>query len=107
LVIEGEEENEVSEVIKTVVEDLASELRRSFDYYKAQSREKVIHKIFLAGGTAYLQNIDVFLANELGIEVILSEPLDYLEIGVNDEEELRDHALELSAAIGLAIRDVM
>jgi len=107
LVIEGEEENEASEVIKTVVEDLASELRRSFDYYKAQSREKVIHRIFLSGGTAYLENLDVFLANELGIEVILAEPLDYLEVAVDDEEELRDHALELSAAIGLAVRDVM
>jgi len=107
LVIEGEEENEVSEVIKTVVEDLASELRRSFDYYKAQSREKVIHKIFLLGGTAYLQNIDVFLANELGIEVILAEPLEYMEIAVENEEDLREHSLEFSAAIGLAIRDIM
>lgn len=107
IVVEGEEENEVSEVIRTVIEDLASEIRRSFDYYKAQSREKVIHKIFLTGGTAYLRNIDVFLANELGIEVVFAEPLSGMTIGVDNEEELREHELELSAAIGLAIRDIV
>ncbi|MDD2717280.1 MAG: type IV pilus assembly protein PilM [Candidatus Wallbacteria bacterium] len=107
IITEGEEENEVSEVIRTVVEDLSSEIRRSFDYYKAQQRQKVIHKIFLSGGSAYLRNIDVFLANELGIEVVVSDPLMSVDIGVSDESGLREHALELSAAIGLALREMM
>ncbi|MDD5091734.1 MAG: type IV pilus assembly protein PilM [Candidatus Wallbacteria bacterium] len=104
---EGGDENEVSEVIRTVVEDLASEIRRSFDYYKAQYRQKVIHKILLSGGSAYLRNIDVFLANELGIEVVLCNPLAGVQLAVSDEEGAQAHALELAAAIGLAVRELV
>lgn len=107
IMTDGEEENEVSEVIRTVVEDLASEIRRSFDYYKAQWRQKIIHKIFLSGGTAYLRNIDVFLANELGIEVITADPLMSVDIAVSDESGVREHAMELSAAVGLALRELI
>lgn len=104
---DGGEENEVSEVIRTVVEDLASEIRRSFDYYKAQHRQKLIHKIFLSGGTAYLRNIDIFLANELGIEVMISDPMYGVDLAVADEEGFMSHSLELSAAVGLALRELV
>lgn len=99
--------NEVSEVIRTSIEELASEIRRSFDFFKAQTRQRSIDKIILTGGSAKLKNLDVFLANELGIEVEVCDAFRELSIAVPNAEELEEFKLELTAAIGLALREVM
>ncbi|MGM0606959.1 MAG: type IV pilus assembly protein PilM [Candidatus Muiribacteriota bacterium] len=105
--IEESDRNEISDVINTIVEELASEIRRSFDFFKAQSREKQIDRIILTGGTAKLANIDVFLANELGIEVVQAEPYEALSVNVPNAEQLEDYQQELTAALGLALREVV
>lgn len=105
--VEEGEENEVSEVVRTIIEELASEIRRSFDYYKAQYRESGIDKIILTGGSSKLRNIDLFLANELGVEVELGDPLADLEVELADQEELQEKLLELTVSIGLSLRGVV
>lgn len=105
--IEESDRNEVSDVINTIIEELVSEIRRSFDFFKAQSRERQIDKIILTGGTSKLPNIDVFLANELGIEVDFADPFGELGVSVPNMEELEDYKQELTAAIGLALREVV
>lgn len=104
---EGGENNDVSEVVRSIIEELASEIRRSFDYYKAQHREQTINRILLSGGTAKLKNLDVFLANELGIEVEKANPLAGITANVPNVDQLNDHLLELTAALGLALREVL
>ncbi len=104
---EGGENNDVSEVVRSIIEELASEIRRSFDYYKAQHREQTINRILLSGGTAKLKNLDVFLANELGIEVEKANPMNGIAANVANADQLNDHLLELTAAIGLALREVI
>ena len=99
--------SEISEVVRTIVEELAAEIRRSFDYYKAQYREQTIHKILLTGGSARLRNIDSYFANELGIEVTLGNPLEGIVANVPNPEQLQEHMLELTAAIGLALREAV
>ncbi|HOD39403.1 MAG TPA: type IV pilus assembly protein PilM [Candidatus Wallbacteria bacterium] len=104
---EDSEDNDVSEVVRSIIEELASEIRRSFDYYKAQHREHTINRILLSGGTAKLKNLDVFLANELGVEVEKANPLEGIVANVANVDQLNEHLLELTAAIGLALREVM
>jgi type IV pilus assembly protein PilM len=100
-------DSEISEVVKTIIEDLASEISRSFDYYKAQFREQMIHRILLTGGTAKLPNIDNYFANELGVEVELGDPTFGLVSTVANPDQLQEHLLELPAAIGLALREAV
>jgi len=107
LIVMEEEENEVSEVVRTIIEELSSEIRRSFDYFKAQHRESNITKIILSGGTSRLKNLDIFLANELGVEVELGDPLQGLEIAIEDQETLYEHLMELTVGIGLALKGVV
>ncbi|MCK9223543.1 MAG: type IV pilus assembly protein PilM [Candidatus Muirbacterium halophilum] len=105
--IEESDRNEVSDVINTIIEELVSEIRRSFDFFKAQSREKQIDKIILTGGTSKLPNIDAFLANELGIEVEFADPFVDLGVSVPNMDELEEYKQELTAAIGLGLREVV
>lgn len=105
IVNEGET-NELGEVIRPEIEDLATEIRMSFDYFKAQSREPVIHRIILTGGTANLPNFNAFLMNELGVDVDLGNPLENISVTVPDTEGLYNNLQQYAVAIGLALRGV-
>lgn len=99
-------DNEISEVIQGTVEELGSEIKRSFDYYKAQSRETMIHRIILSGGSANLGGFSTYLMNEIGADVNLGNPLEGIAINVEDTEELYNNLQQFTVAIGLALRGV-
>lgn len=98
--------NEIAEVIQGTVDELASEIRRSFDYFKAQSREPMIHKIILSGGSANLGGFSTYLMNELGVDVNIGNPLEGIAVVVPDTEELYNNLQQFTVAIGLALRGV-
>lgn len=99
--------NEIAEVVKTTVEELASEIRRSFDYYKAQSREPLIHRIILSGGTSNLKSFNTYLSNELGVDVYMGNPLEGIAVTAPDPDELYNNLQQFTVAIGLALRGVV
>ena len=98
--------SEISEVIQGTVDELASEISRSFDYFKAQSREPMIHKIILSGGSANLNGFSTYLMNELGVDVQVGNPLEGISINVNDADDLYNNLQQFTVAIGLALRGV-
>lgn len=102
--LEGNEDEEFNDVVHTTVEEIAGEIRRSFDYYKAQHREPVIHRVFLTGGTAKLKDIDVLLSNELSVEVELADPSYGLMKDLENPELFEENLQEYAVAIGLALR---
>jgi type IV pilus assembly protein PilM len=107
LVLEDDSSEEIDEIIRANVEEITTQIRRTFDYYKAQSRETEIHKIILSGGTSKMQNIDEFICNDLGIEVIIGNPLDNIEIAVEDPTLIDENKEALTTAIGYALREVV
>ena len=102
--LEGNEDQEFSDVVHTTVEEIAGEIRRSFDYYKAQHRESVIHRVFLTGGTAKLKDIDVLLSNELSVDVEIADPSYGLLKDMENPELFEENLQEYTVAIGLALR---
>lgn len=98
--------NEIADVVKNTVEELASEIRRSFDYFKAQSREPLIHKIILSGGGANLKSFNTYLSNELGVDVYMGNPLEGINVTVPDTDMLYNNLQQFTVAIGLALRGV-
>jgi type IV pilus assembly protein PilM len=102
--LDGSEDQEFSDVIHTTVEEIAVEIRRSFDYYKAQHREPVIHRVILTGGTAKLKDIEVLLSNELSVDVEVGDPSYGLLRDMDSEELFEENLQEYGVAIGLALR---
>lgn len=104
--LEGAEDGnrEFTEIVQTTIEELAGEIRRSFDYFKAQTREPLIHRVILTGGTSKLRNLDVFLTNEFGIDVEMADPLAGVEVAIPNPEVLDDYLQDFTGAIGLALR---
>lgn len=99
--------NEIADVVKTTVDDLASEIRRSFDYFKAQSREPLIHRIILSGGSSNLRSFNTYLSNELGVDVYMGNPLEGIAVTAPEPDELYDNLQQFTVAIGLALRGVV
>jgi len=96
----------VVDAISGVIERLAAEMHRSFDYYQAQFREGGISKIFLCGGTAKLKGIDDFLANILGIPCFIDDPLRNIRVEPKrfDAARLKGFAPDLAVAVGLSLK---
>ena len=97
---------DICEAIRGPVNELLSEIQRSFDYYQAQTHEKSITKVIISGGSAKLKNIDKFFSQELKIPVEIDNPFIKLQINyqVYPQEYIETIAPFFSVALGLAIR---
>lgn len=94
----------VAESAKPVLGNLAGELRLSFGYYENQYGRS-INEIFLSGGVAKLQGIEVFLEENFGIKPVLWEPFSGFEIGPEVDANLLAAARpQFGVCAGLAIR---
>jgi type IV pilus assembly protein PilM len=101
---EGEKADKVKIASESVLNNLANEVRTSFDYYESQSTSSVV-KIFLSGGGSKLAGLQSALANLLGIEVESWEALKQINLSSNiDSVKLKSAHQELAVAVGLALR---
>jgi len=91
-------------IMRPVLERLSTEALRSFDFYKAQGREKRIDTIFLCGGGAGLKNLAAFLSSGLGIEVSAFDPFASVLVPerLQNDSAFQQYKPQLSVALGLA-----
>lgn len=93
---------EVVSVITPVLERLSSQIRISFDYFESQFGQNV-EKLYISGGTSYLFNMVDFLKDNLGVDVIMWDPLHGINI-IESIEEIEKTPALFSVVIGLALR---
>ena len=105
--VEGES-SEPFKILAPVLESLANEIRRSFEYYESQTTaaEKVSFKVYLSGGTAKLKGIENFLGRILDMPDSLWDPFKNFQVDKNrfPEEKLKENLSPLCVGVGLAIR---
>jgi len=101
---DAEKANKIMAAVESVLTNLATEIRTSFDYYESQSASSVT-KIFLSGGGAKFSGLKEKLAHLLGIEVEFWDPLGRIQINeAVDTLKAKDLSGQLAVAIGLALR---
>lgn len=66
----------ISFAMRPVLERLLTEINRSFEFYKNQSKEKDIERILISGGGANLKGLKEYLADQLRTSVELLAPLE-------------------------------
>jgi type IV pilus assembly protein PilM len=96
----------VRRVMETVSENIAVEIQRSFDFFKATTADQEINQILLSGGSARVRQLDTFLNQRLKIEVQVNDPLQNLKVNPKkfDLEYLKENAPAAAVAVGLALR---
>ena len=109
----GKEESklrdDIFEAIAPVLGELASEIRRSLDYYRSRGAQVSIDRVLLTGGSAGLTNLAAFLQNELQAPVAVASPLASLPVTSKhfDPSYLPIIGPTFTIAVGLAARDAV
>ena len=98
----------VFEVVRPVLGELITEVRRSMEFYRVQSGDIVIDRTFLAGGGAKLRGLAAAISDALGFRVEVASP--WLTVQTDqasvDTGYLQTNAPEFTVPLGLALRGV-
>ncbi len=94
------------EAMLPILGDLATEIRRSMDYFQTRWRDSRVGRVLLSGGTARLGNLDRFLSLELGVETVVGDPFAGCDVAerVLSAEKRKQAGPAMATAIGLALR---
>ncbi len=100
----GERKTELAAVLIPTLEKFISEIRMSFDYFETQFG-KNIERLYISGGGAYLFNMQDFLKENLGIEVILWNPFEGINVSDGSGcKEFKNSPGQFAVAMGLGLR---
>ena len=100
----SEKQDDVAELKKSVLRELAEELRLSFGYYENQYG-KAIDEIYVSGGASFLKGTDVFLEENFGIKPVKWNPFLNFKIGEKVDTAFgEDEYGQFAVAAGLAAR---
>ncbi|AWN24060.1 pilus assembly protein PilM [Deinococcus irradiatisoli] len=98
----------VFEVVRPVLGELITEVRRSMEFYRVQSGDIVVDRTFLAGGGAKLRGLAAAISDALGFRVEVASP--WLTVQTDqasvDTGYLQTNAPEFTVPLGLALRGV-
>jgi len=92
-------------MIRPVMEKLITETLRSFDFYKAQTKEKAVDQVLLCGGAAGLENLTEVLSSGLGIKVDVYDPFENIMVPpeIGNDETFNQNRHQLAVALGLSL----
>ncbi len=95
----------IPEIVKTPLDRLVFELRKSLTYYENRRGRGGFEKLFLAGGGGQLAQLADYFHARLGVPVEKFNPFNGLD-AAGDQAELAKAAPQLALAVGLALRRV-
>ncbi|MEO8348406.1 MAG: type IV pilus assembly protein PilM [Acidobacteriota bacterium] len=95
-------------ILRSVTDDLAQELQKTFDFFLATTSTAKIDQLLLSGGSARIVNFDTQLKERFGMVVEVMNPFRQIDISGSSvsEEWLTENAPSLAVAVGLAVRHV-
>ncbi len=94
----------IGQATAPILNSIIIEVKKSLAYYSQKYRDLPIKQIILSGGTANLPGIDVYFANNAGIETVIANPWKVLAPS-QVPKEILDNASDFTIAVGLAMRD--
>lgn len=106
--VAGVSSTEVESIIEGLSGDIASEISRSFDFFKTTMVGEDVEIVVLSGGSAKLKGLPNILSERLGAMVEVANPFKniYIDPKIFDANYLQDVAPIAAVAVGLAIRRI-
>ncbi|MFU8890841.1 MAG: type IV pilus assembly protein PilM [Anaerosomatales bacterium] len=96
------------DALEREVNKFIAEVRRSLDYYLTQTTQaRTIRRIYLTGSSAQLAHLDTYLEKGLQAEVVLSDPLRFIQVGSGARALVEEDRMGAAPAIGLALGGVI
>lgn len=95
----------ISKASEPILTSILSEVKKALTFYSEKyNRDEPIRQIILSGGNAKLPGLNVFFAQNCGIESVIANPWKIL-INQQLPAGILDKAPDYSIAVGLAMRD--
>jgi type IV pilus assembly protein PilM len=106
--VEGAAPESLHPILQAVSENVAMEIQKTFDFFRATSQEDRIDQIFLSGGTAKIHGLRALLQDRFGAPVELLNPFLNVRYSEKDfnPDYLEDIGPSAAIAVGLAARRV-
>jgi type IV pilus assembly protein PilM len=97
---------EVERIIQGMAEQLATEVRRSLEFFAASSSGSEIKRVFLSGGCAKIQMLPALIEERIGIPVEVFNPFARIDYPPEsfDPEYIKQMAPLAAVGVGLALR---
>jgi len=100
----GGKKDNVGNAIVPTLEKFVSEIKMSFDYFESQFG-RGIERLYISGGSSYLFNIRDYLKEGFGIDVIMWNPFEGINMpDATTAKTVEDTASQFAVAVGLALR---
>ncbi len=96
----------VGKSTEPILSSILLEIKKALAFYSQKYKDDaIIQQILLSGGTAKLPGIDLFFAENLGIETVVANPWKIL---ANQQVplEIQNGTADYTIALGLAMRDL-
>jgi type IV pilus assembly protein PilM len=107
---DGAEEKSIEPLMDNVMELIALEIQKTFDFYRATNdeMESDVEKILLCGGGSKLTNLPKELSDRLEVPVEILNPFQRIQVDTRkfDPDYLNEIMPEMAVAVGLALRGV-
>ncbi len=95
----------IGKATEPILNSILTEIKKSIVFYSQKYQDdSPIRQIILSGGTAKLPGIEIFFANNSGIETAIANPWKVLA-SQQMPKEILDNASDYTIAVGLAMKD--
>ena len=99
----GEAMSSMRDAMLPIIDDLASEVRLSFDYYENQF-EQTVSRVYVSGGAVTFPGIVEALGEVFDLDTRRFMPFETLDVTATDELVLQEKASDMAVALGLGSR---
>ncbi|MGA2957793.1 MAG: type IV pilus assembly protein PilM [Thermodesulfobacteriota bacterium] len=102
----GAQSGEVEKIVQGTAEQLATEVRRSLEFFAASSSFGEIKKIYLSGGCARIKMLPSLIEERIGTPVEVFNPFTKIEYNMDEysPEYIKAVGPLAAVAVGLALR---
>ncbi|HSE40725.1 MAG TPA: type IV pilus assembly protein PilM [Acidobacteriota bacterium] len=101
---DGIEPSSAASIIQGVTEDIAVDVQRTLDFFKATSTEERIDRIYIAGGSAKIPGLQQYFREKFNAPTELLNPFKNIKLTNIDADYLHEVAPVATVAVGLALR---
>jgi type IV pilus assembly protein PilM len=101
--------DEADKVLQQEIFNFVGEIRRSIDYYIAQTQERAFGKVILSGSGSVTVNLMQEMSKGLRLPLEIGKPFQNLQLGKlpYTAEELAEIEPSVAVSVGLALREVV
>jgi type IV pilus assembly protein PilM len=103
--VDGVTEADARPIVASASDEIVGEIARSLDYFRSTVFQEEVNEVILSGGGALVRGLPELLAERVGTEVSLAQPLKSVHIPDKfDRAYIEDVSCMAAVAVGLAVR---